>query len=138
MTQEIVDWWNNWPEGLSLRERFGMHMLEADGEHTLFEIRATDFNKFRGYFAGGLLLVAVEHAPSVLVQYEEKIAHPESPSLTWLMTQLNTSFLSNTRNDVILCESTWAERGETQCAVNTEIRDGDQVILRATSTHAKR
>jgi hypothetical protein len=70
--------------------------------------------------------------------YSDWARKPDDPPLTWLMTQLNTSFIGNTRSDVVFCESRWSERGDSESTITTEIRDGDNVLLRATSTHAKR
>lgn len=140
VSQEIVDWWNSWDDGSRLRNVLGMRLMEDDGEHVQFEIRSTDFNKVWGYFAGFALLGVVEHAPGILVHYEEHLKNLATRTvvLSWLTTDMHIQFVGNTKADVVVCESRWLERGEAECKVRTEIRDGEHVILRADSTLTKR
>ena len=140
MSQEVIDWWNSWDDGARLRDVLGMRLLEDDGEHVLFEVRETDFNKVYGYFAGYALLGVVEHAPAILVHYEEHLKNVETRTvvLSWLTTGMTVEFLSNSRAGAVVCESRWLERGEDELKVRTEIRDGERVLLRSDSTLTKR
>ncbi len=67
MARSVADIWNESPEMHAVREGLGFRALEADDEHSTYEMRATEINKFREYWAGGLLQFLVEATANNLV-----------------------------------------------------------------------
>lgn len=137
MSQVVLDVCNNGPEFQLQAAHLGLRMIEADQDHVVNESRATEFNRLSGYVPGFVLLGLAELTAGGLANYDSYKRHG-ALVFEWFATQQDTSFLGNTRAEVILCESRWSARGDNESTIDTEIRDGDNVLLRATSTHAKR
>ncbi len=96
-----------------------------------------EINKFREYWAGGLLQFLVEATANNLVNGPATLEKGRL-SFGWYGTHVSTLYLGNSRSETVICESRWEVRGEEDAIVVSTVRDGDLVLLSATSSYRRR
>ena len=137
MTESSIGMQNNDPELQGLWRALGISELEADDEHAIAEMRATDANKFRGYWIGSTLLVLIEATASALVNRDASLEKGEF-SIGWYGSQISATYVGNSRSERVLCEARWDERGASEATVVLSVTDADEVLTRATISYTKR
>jgi uncharacterized protein (TIGR00369 family) len=132
MSQAWIEYANAFP---GMVQTLGIRFVDADEEHIVAEMPASDASALpNGFYFGGALLSLADAVAGAVTMYEA--VPPEVPSVSTAMPQLNVNIMRNSQSSLVRCEARWLRRGRNVMFAETRVTDDEgRLLMHATSTH---